>query len=149
MPKLKRAPHPKPLVLIAACDERQQRELIAAIGSSAFRTMIPRNERELVETVHTHPPDAIVVDCDVAPPPGHGLCSTLRQFALATPIILILPGPLTRTKEHDAMRAGAWAVLGSPLDPDALLLRLSIFVEPKRELDRVSEECLVDRVSGR
>jgi PleD family two-component response regulator len=147
MPKLKRTSDPKPLVLIAACDERQQRELVAAVGTSVFRTMIARDEHELVTMVHMHPPDAIVVDCDVAPP-GHGLCSTLRNFALATPIILVLPGALTRTKEHDAMRAGAWAVLGSPLDPDALLLRLSIFVEPKRELDRVSEECLVDRVSG-
>ena len=147
MPKLKRAPHPNPLVLIAACDERQQRELTAAIGSGPFRTMMAHDEQELSTAVHVHRPDAIVVDCDVAPP-GHGLCSTLRNFALATPIILIVPGSLTRTKEHDAMRAGAWAVLGSPLDDDALLLRLGIFVEPKRELDRVSEECLVDRVSG-
>ena len=147
MPKLKRAPDPTPLVLIAACDARQQRELAAAIGSVAFRTMIARDERELEAAVHLHSPDAIVVDCDVAPP-GYGLCSTLRNFTVATPVILILPGSLTRTKEHDAMRAGAWAVLGSPLDPDALLLRLSIFVAPKRELDRVSEECLVDRVSG-
>jgi len=39
-------------------------------------------------------------------------------------------------------------VLGTPTDPDSLVLRLNVFVEPKRELDRVSEECLVDRVSG-
>src|SRR5437762_1565757 len=73
---------------------------------------------------------------------------TLSTFSVTTPIVLLIAGRVTRTQEHDALRAGAWAVLGTPFDREALLLRLAVFIEPKRELERVSEECLVDRVSG-
>ena len=147
MPNLKRRPHPRPLVLIAAADELQARDLSAIVAEGGFRVTVVRDERELTAATHLKPPDAIVLDCGVAPP-GYGLCSTLRAYALATPIVLIVPGSVTRATEHDALRCGAWAVLGTPTDRDALLLRLGVFSEPKRELDRVSEECLVDRVSG-
>lgn len=148
MPKLKRAPHPKPLVLVCANDEAQRRELARAL-STDFRISVTVDEHELLTAVHVDPPDAIVLDCDVsAAGARQGLCSTLHTFSLATPIVLVLPGVVSRRQEHDGLRAGAWAVLGTPTDADALTLRLNRFVEPKRELDRVSEECLVDRISG-
>lgn len=146
MPKLERAPHPQPLVLIGATDAALRHDLAQALSPS-FRVAVAHDEHEVITAAHLTPPDAIVLDCDVAAP-GHGLCSTIHTFALATPIILIIPGTVTRAQEHEAMRAGAWAVLGTPPDPEALVLRLNLFVEPKRELDRVSEECLVDRISG-
>jgi PleD family two-component response regulator len=147
MPQLKRAPHPQPLVLVAASDQRQLQDLSRVVSSGPFRVTGARDERELMAAMHVDPPDGVVLACDVAQP-GHALCSTLRTLAVATPVILILPTGVTRASEHDALRAGAWAALGTPTDPDALLLRLTIYVEPKRELDRVSEECLVDRISG-
>jgi CheY-like chemotaxis protein len=147
MPKLKRVPHPQPLVLIAAGDDHIRRDLSNAASNGGFRVTTAHDARALVDAAHVQPPDAIVVDFGVAPP-GYGLCTTLRSLAHATPVILTVAGTVTRATEHEAIRSGAWAVLGTPIDPDALVLRLHVFVEPKRELDRVSEQCLVDRISG-
>ena len=145
MPNLRRAPHPKPLILVAAQNRWQRQELADALDRHGFRVTSAGNEAELLEHTHAHPPDAFVLNADIA---GLALCSTLRNFSVATPIVLIVSGTVTRTQEHDALRAGAWVVLGTPLDADGLLLRLTAFIQPKRELERVSEECLVDKVSG-
>jgi DNA-binding response OmpR family regulator len=147
MPNLHRAPHPKPLVLVAIPDQWQRQEVCDALAGQGFRISVAHTEAEVLQQAHATPPDGYVINVAMAPP-GYGLCGTLRTFSVATPIVLLVPGRVTRAHEHDALRAGAWSVLGTPLDPDALLLRLAVFVEPKRELDRVSEECLVDRISG-
>jgi PleD family two-component response regulator len=147
MTNLRRAPHPKPLVLLAAADAWLQQELADTLVKGGYRVTVAPDARTLLEQMHAEPPDAIVVDSGIEPP-GFDVCSSLRTFALATPIVLILPGVVARAAEHDALRAGAWAVLGTPPDADALLLRLAVFVTPKRELERVSEERLIDHVSG-
>jgi PleD family two-component response regulator len=145
MPNSRRAPHPKPLVLVAAKNRWQRQELSDAFARHGFRVSAVEDEAELLEQTHIHPPDAFVLSTDIG---GLPLCSTLHTFSVATPVVLIAPGTVTRTQEHDALRAGAWAVIGTPIDTAGLLLRLDVFVQPKRELERVSEECLVDRVSG-
>jgi CheY-like chemotaxis protein len=147
MANLPRAPHPGPLILLAAAEPWLQQEVSDTLASGGYRFNIAPDKRALLEQTHAQPPDAIVIDSGIDPP-GFDVCTTLHRFALATPIVLIRPGVITRAMEHDALRAGAWAVLGTPLDLDALLLRLAVFVEPKQELERVSEERLVDRVSG-
>src|SRR5438093_1765090 len=147
-PHLRRPPHPQPLVLVASANAPQRQALSDTLGGGGFRLTIAHDEHELIHEMHTHPPDAVVVDSSLALPPDFTLCTTLRTFALATPVIVTLPGDVPRASEHAALRAGAWAVLGTPTDDQALLLRLNVFIEPKRELDRVSEERLVDRVSG-
>jgi CheY-like chemotaxis protein len=147
MPSAKRSQPPAPLILIATSEAWQRQELSILLADAGFRVHAVDDERELLEQVQSQCPQAIVVDTGIAPP-GYGLCSTLRAVCLATPILLTAPGEITRAQQHEALRAGAWAMLGTPLDNDALLLRLAVFMEPKLELDRVSEECLVDRASG-
>jgi PleD family two-component response regulator len=145
MPNTRRAPHPKPLILVATPNRWERQELADALTRHGFRATAVQDEAELLEQTHSHPPDAFVLSADIA---GLALCSTLRNFSVATPIILIASSTVTPTQEHDAFRAGAWAVIETPVDTDGLLLRLEVFVQPKRELERVSEECLVDKVSG-
>ena len=147
MTNRRRALEPSPFVLVATTDGRQRQELSDTLASAGFRIGHAHDERELVELAHFHPPDAMVVDSAIAPP-GYALCRTLRAFAVATPIILILPDHVSPDQEYDGLRAGAWSVLGTPTEPDALLLRLAVFIEPKRELDRVSGVSLLDPVSG-
>ena len=146
-PNRRRVLDPSPLVLAATTNERQRQELSDILSSAGFRVRHANDERELVELVHSQPPDAIVIDSAIAPP-GYALCTTLHTYALVTPIVLIVPDGVSPREEQDGLRAGAWAVLGTPIDANALLLRLAIFIEPKRELDRVSGDSLMDRVSG-
>jgi PleD family two-component response regulator len=140
--------HPEPLILLAS-RERWLADLTTALIAAGFRVVHAHDEQETLEQVHGRHPHAIVLDVGIAPP-GYGLCRTLRSAALATPIALIttgLPNP-SRDDVLEAMRAGAWDFRGTPLDTEDLAARLCAWVEPKLELDRVSEECLVDRVSG-
>lgn len=115
--------------------------------SAGFRIATAHDERETVEKAQHQRPHAIVLDVAVAPP-GYALCRTLRSVSLGTPIVLMCPGQPARDDALEAVRAGAWDVRGTPLDIEDLVARLGAYVEPKLELDRLSEECLVDRVSG-
>lgn len=135
-----------PLALIATADPRPA-ALSDALANGGFRVTHAHDEREVVDQAQSQTPDAIILDSSIAPP-GYALCSNLRTFGPATPVVLTVAGAVTRTQELEGLRAGAWAVLGAPIDPEALVLRLAVFIQPKRELDRVSEERLLDRVSG-
>ena len=139
--------HPKPLILLASNEAWQVRELKSALLAAGFRVVTTRDERETLDEAQNHQPHGILLDVGVAPP-GYGLCRTLRTFSVATPIILTSPGQPTRDEHLEAVRAGAWELRGVPVDVEDLLLRLEAYVEAKVELDRVSEDCLVDRISG-
>ena len=138
---------PKPLILLASKEAWQVRELKSALLEAGFRVVTTRDERETLDEAQNHQPHGILLDVGVAPP-GYGLCRTLRTFSVATPIILTRPGQPTRDEQLEAARSGAWDLRGVPIDVEDLLLRLETYVEAKVELDRVSEDCLVDRVSG-
>ena len=138
---------PKPLILLASNEAWQVRELKSALLAAGFRVVTTRDERETLDEAQNHQPHGILLDVGVAPP-GYGLCRTLRTFSVATPIILTRPGQPTRDEQLEAARSGAWDLRGVPIDVEDLLLRLETYVEAKVELDRVSEDCLVDRVSG-
>ena len=139
---------PKPLVLLAGLEARQTEELSSALVQGGFRVVTAGDEREAAEAAQQDDqPHAILLDAGLAHP-GFGVCLKLHTLALATPILLICPAALTRSEQLAALRAGAWEILAAPLDIDELLLQLAVFVGPKLELDRVSEERLLDRVSG-
>ena len=139
--------HPEPLILLARPEPWLAQELSSPLSAAGFRVITAYNEPEALEHVHSQRPHAIVLDVAIAPP-GFGLCRTLRSVSLATPIVLVCQGHPPRDDVLEAVRAGAWDFRGTPLDVEDLVLRIVAYVEPKLELDRVSEECLVDRVSG-
>src|SRR2546423_15056003 len=139
--------HPPPLILLACTEAWQTRELEPALLGDGFRVVTTHDERDTLEQAHARQPHGILLDVGIAPP-GFGLCRTLRTVVLATPIALLCPGHPTREHQHEAVKAGAWELRGAPLDTEDLLLRLAVYLEPKLELERVSEECLIDRISG-
>jgi PleD family two-component response regulator len=139
--------HPQPRVLLASKEAWQTRELKDALESAGLRVTIAHDERETLDLAHSLRPHGILLDAGVAPP-GYGLCRTIRTIVFASPIVLLRPGQPSRDEQLDALRAGAWELRGAPLDTEDLILHLASYLEPKLELDRASEECLVDRVSG-
>ena len=139
--------HPVPLILHASQDTRQAGKLATALTSAGFRVVRTHTEHDTLEVAQRQRPHAIVLDVDVAPP-GYGLCRTLRAVSLGTPIVLTCDRQPTHDAGIEALRAGAWGLRGTPIDTQEFALRLAAYMEPKLELDRLSEECLVDRVSG-
>ena len=138
--------HREPLILLAG-NESWLGHVMDALMASGFRVVSAHDEAETVAKVQYKRPHAILLDVGIAPP-GYGLCRTLRSLCLATPIVLTCTGHPTRDATLEAIRAGAWEYRGRPFDLEDLIARLGAYVEPKLELDRIAEECLVDRVSG-
>ena len=136
-----------PLILLASNEPWLLQELTPALLAAGFRTLIALDEGDTLEKAQRHRPHGIVLDVGLAPP-GYELCRALRTVSLATPIVLTCPGQPTRADNLEAVRAGAWELRGTPLDTEEFVARLGAYVEPKLELERVSEERLVDRVSG-
>ena len=139
--------HRQPLILLASKEVGLVQELMKALLGEGFRVVTAHDEHDTLEKAQSHRPHGIVLDVGVAPR-GYSLCRTLRAVSLGTPIVLVCPRHPTRDEELEAVRAGAWELRGTPLDTEDFIARLSAYTEPKLELDRVSEECLVDRVSG-
>jgi PleD family two-component response regulator len=135
------------LILLAGTEPWLTRELSPALADGGIRVLTANDERQASDIAQTQHPHAIILDVSLAPP-GYGACQMLRTVALATPILLTCPGEITRADQIAALQAGAWDVFGTPLDIELVMLRIHAYVEPKLELDRVSHECLVDRVSG-
>jgi PleD family two-component response regulator len=140
----------RPVVVLASRETGALRELENALYSAGYRVVSARTEHETLEKVHTHEPDAVVLDRDLSDH-NYTLCRTLRadpSISPATPIMLMQDGPPTPQNRADALRAGAWDLQGSPPNSDELLLRLSVFLQAKLEVDRLTVECLIDRSSG-
>lgn len=139
--------HQKPLILLACQESWHSRELASALVNGGLRVATTGDERDTMEAVQTQSPHGIIIDAGLAPP-GLGLCRMLRVITVTTPIILTHTGEVSRAERLEARRAGAWSVHGAPLDVEELLLELAVYIETRLELDHISTECLVDRVSG-
>ena len=145
------SPLPSPLILLAYRDEVFARALESVLTQGGYRVAQVDSEPDVLPQVRRRRPDGIILDIRLSDPHGVQLCRALRAdpaVSMATPIILMTRGPVTRAQQHDALRAGAWELRGDPLDTEDLLLRLAPYVQARREIDRQGTEGLVDRASG-
>jgi PleD family two-component response regulator len=137
----------QPLVLLAGLGAEQTQDLSNALLRGGFRVVTAGDARQTVDVAQSHAPHAIILGTALAAP-DYTLCLALRTLALATPIVVLGSGELQGSEQLAAFRAGAWDAISAPYDLTELLLRLELFVAPRLELDRVSEERLLDRESG-
>jgi len=112
------------------------------------RAYTGRQALELARRVH---PDVVIVDAGMPDITGIEICQRLRddlEFPRSTPIVVTTAGPASRAQRLEALRAGAWEFLSQPIDAESLLLKLSLFVQARREIDRSREESLLDSSTG-
>lgn len=125
-------------------------QLETALYSAGYLVLTARTERETVQKLQELQPDAVLLGREVCDQP-YVLCRSLRSTVTvspATPIILTQAAAPTRDDRLEALRAGAWEAQGLPPDMEELQLRLGVYLQAKRELDRLITECLIDRGSG-
>jgi len=137
----------QPLVLLAGLGAEQNQDLSNALLRGGFRIVTTSDARQTADVAQSHTPHAIILGTALAAP-DYSLCLALHGLALATPIIVLGRGELNASEQLTAFRAGAWDALSAPYDLNELLVRLELFVAPRLELDRVSDERLLDRESG-
>jgi PleD family two-component response regulator len=142
---------PPALILVAIRDEAFRRALQSVLVSGGFQVATAEDADGTLAQIHREAPDGVLLDTAIAPPPRFAFCRTLRDdpaFTPAIPILLTSVGRPTHTEQTDALRAGAWELRGHPVDAEELLLRLGVYVEAKRAMDRVTAAALLDQSSG-
>ena len=154
LPLLPEAPAPPsrpPLVLIADDQEWTARAFESVLGPAGFAVLRAASGRQALEQARSVAPDVVLMRADLSDHPGAILCRLLRREAHvgpATPLFVTTAVPLGREKRLEVLRAGAWDVLGLPLDAEELLLKLGALVRAKFEVDHAREESLVDPATG-
>jgi len=142
---------PPPLVLIANDQEWSTRSLESVLGPQGFASVRAYTGRQAIELARRVHPDVIILDAGMPDISGIEICQRLRddlEFPRSTPLIVTTAGPASRAQRLEALRAGAWEFLSQPIDAESLLLKLDLFVQARREIDRSREESLLDAPTG-
>ncbi|HXE58866.1 MAG TPA: response regulator [Gemmatimonadales bacterium] len=144
------APRP-PLVLIANDQEWSARSLESILVPSGYSVLRAYTGRQALERARAAQPDIIILDAQMPDLHGVDVCRILRadpRFGTTTPILITTAGPSGRAQRLEAYRCGAWEFLGQPIDGEALLLRLQVFLQCKLAVDRLRDESLLDPTTG-
>jgi PleD family two-component response regulator len=140
-----------PLTLIANGQEWNARSLESILAPHGYAVLRAYNGRQAIERTLSARPDLIIIDTDLPDRSGFDVCRALREhpsISRATPILMTTAGNPSRAKKLEALRAGAWEMLGATLDAEELMLRLDAMISAKLEIDRVRDESLLDEITG-
>ena len=148
----KTPPSARPVgVLIASEQEWTSRSLASILAPQGYWVQKAFTRAQTVAHIRRDPPDAIIIDEQLPDGDGHELCRDLYEqdlISASTPVFLALSRAPTRRDRLAAMRAGAWACLGEPLDAEELMAALGVFVPAKLDADHARRTGLVDEMTG-
>jgi diguanylate cyclase (GGDEF)-like protein len=146
------APPPRPRrILIANDQEWAARAVETILVAEGYEVQRAYTGRQALDRALETLPDLIILDTQMPDLSGPEVCRQLRadpRIGTATPILLSTAGPAGRQQRIEAHRAGAWEFYGQPLDPEILLLKIGIYLDVKAAADHLSEEVLLDALTG-
>ncbi|MGQ0539532.1 MAG: response regulator, partial [Gemmatimonadaceae bacterium] len=131
--------------------EWSARTLESVLGQAGFAVVRAYTGRQALDVARRTQPDAVILDVGMPDIGGIEVCQLLRTEAgltPSTPIVMTTAGPASRALRLEALRAGAWELLGEPIDSEALLLKMDAFVQSKREIDQIRDTAVIDAVTG-
>lgn len=140
-----------PLVLVASEHDWASRSLESILKPSGFAVVRVSTGRQVVDMVRNARPDALILDWKLPDLDGAHVCRMLQsmpEFQPATPVIVTSAEAGGRNQRLEAYNAGAWLFCSQPLDVEALILQLRIFLQARREVDRLREHSLLDEETG-
>lgn len=140
-----------PLVLLANAQEWVSRSLESVLRPAGYTVVRAYTGVLALEAVRRGGVDAIVLDSALPETDALVLCRALRvdpYVTSSTPILITMPGPLTRPQVLDALRAGANGVWGQPFDTEEFLLRLESLLRAKLDADQARDGGLLDPRTG-
>ena len=143
--------NPSAMVLVANDQEWAARSFETILGGEGHRVVRAYTGRQALDRLETHRLDAIILDMQLPDLDGARVCQMMRQdprIGPSVPILMTTAGPSGRQERLTAYRAGAWEFFGYPLDPEAVLLKLRLFLDAKQAADAIHERSLVDEATG-
>lgn len=138
-------------ILVANDQEWAARSFESILVGPGYRVVRAYNGRQALERAASSKPDAVILDMQMPDLDGLTVCQTLRswpEWSRSTPIFITTAGPSGRQERFAAYRAGAWEFFGYPIDPEAILMKLQVFLDAKTASDASREEGLIDEASG-
>ena len=129
------------LILVANDHEWTARSVESILVASGYGVVRTFTGRETMDVASQRGPDVFILDHQLPDFSGLEVCRLLRQdprFGASTPIIITTAGPSGRTQRLAAYEAGAWEFYGQPLDGEALLHKVRVFLESRREVSRLA-----------
>jgi diguanylate cyclase (GGDEF)-like protein len=137
--------------MIVSDQEWASRSLDTILAPNGYAILRAHNARETHEQVGIAKPDVIFLDALLPDMEGITLCRQLRDSAAvlpSTPIFLLRSGLVGQGSRVDALEAGAWDVLGFPIDARELIARLRVYLHGKLAADQAETAGLVDPLTG-
>ena len=135
-----------PLVLIANDQEWTGRAVESILAANGYRVVQAYTAREALATASTVSPDLVILDQQLPDFSGVDVCRQLRsdpRFGPSLPIIITTAGPSGRPQRLNAYAAGAWEFYGQPLDAEALLHKLRVYLASYQEVRRLRRSSMV------
>lgn len=96
-------------------------------------------------------PDAVLIERETVDSSRAELCRSIRAapgIDATVPIVVTTAQSLSADQRLELLRAGAWDVLQSPLDPDEVVARVENYVAARQAAERAREEGLIDPPTG-
>jgi len=143
--------NPMGLVLIANDHEWTARSVESILVAAGYEVVLAHTGQETLQVAQARRPDLFLLDQQLPDFSGLSVCQTLRadpEFGASTPVIITTAGPSGREQRLAAYAAGAWDFYGQPLDGEALLLKVGVFLSARQECVRHAMGTLLDPVTG-
>lgn len=121
------------------------------LAASGYRVAYAHTASSALETARDTDPDLVILDQQLPDFSGLEVCRRLRadpQFGTSLPVIITTAGPSGRPQRLNAYAAGAWEFYGQPLDAEALLGKLAVYVAAYLETRRLRDSALIDTPTG-
>ncbi|HEX7090804.1 MAG TPA: response regulator [Longimicrobiales bacterium] len=140
-----------PLVLVASDQEWIGWSIESILGPHGFAVLRASSGKHAIEAFRNSRPDILLLDVDLPEPDGIETCRLICRdpgFLRSTPVLLTTAGPATRQQRLEALKAGAWDIIGFPLDAEELVLKLNAFARAKLDSDHARDHGLLDEATG-
>ncbi len=136
-----------PLVLIANDQEWTGRAVESILVANGYRVVQAYTAQEAIAVASAVSPDLVILDQQLPDYSGVEVCRQLRndpRFGAALPIIITTAGPSGRPQRLNAYAAGAWEFYGQPLDSEALLHKLRVYLASYQVVRRLRRAAMVE-----
>jgi DNA-binding response OmpR family regulator len=141
----------RPLILIANDQEWTGLAVESILGAHGYRVVHAYTGHDALALAARTDPDLVLLDQQLPDLPGTDVCRLLRadpRFGPTLPVIITTAGPSGRPQRMTAYGAGAWEFYGQPLDSDALLHKMGVYIAAYTESRRLRHNALIDDATG-
>ena len=140
-----------PLVVIIEGQEWTARSLESILSPHGFAVFRAYTGQQGLDILQRLLPDLILVDRHLPDMTSSQVFRQIRNIptvSSATPRCLISTSPVGRDDRMAAFQEGAWEILTPPFDSAEITLRISTWIQAKREVDVAREQGMLDPLTG-